>query len=182
MPAATEAVIPATLPVVVVPTPASAIPSATAPAPSSGPIGPVATSDLGKVGKVPGLAPKPKPFIAGPPGIVAAGARPSTLLLEHASADSPVPITEYAKQPVYSVSNFHLRSDLSASEVERKLGPPAQIADNDDPWLVYRISSDREIWLHFTGPLQDHLDAADVIRGAEDGYVRTRVFSAEDTR
>ena len=143
---------------------------------------PVATSELGTVSNIPGLAPKPKPFIAIPKPLQIAGGRPSTLLLEHASPDSPVPLSDYAKQPEHSIGEFHLRTELSAQTVQRWLGPPAQLADNEDPWLVYRLRGNQEIWLHFTGPLQDQLDAADVIRGAEDGYVRTRVFSADDAK
>jgi hypothetical protein len=143
---------------------------------------PVATSDLGSVPPPAGVGPKPKPFIAIPKPLQAGAARPSTLLLEHASPDSPVPITDYANQPVYSVEAFGLRSDLSAEAVERRMGPPAQLADAGDPWLVYRINGGQELWLHFAGPLQGQLDAADVIRGAEDGYVRTRVFSADVSR
>jgi hypothetical protein len=146
------------------------------------PPGEVATSDLGTINKVPGLAPKPKPFIAVPKAIQVAAARPSTLLLEHASPDSPVPLSEYARQPVYSVSEFHLNANLSAELVQKRMGSPAQLADCEDPWFVYRLHDDQEIWLHFSGPFHDHLDAADVIRGAEDGYVRTRVFSADDSQ
>jgi hypothetical protein len=143
---------------------------------------PVATSDIGQVAPPVGLAPKAKPFIAVPEPLQLGAAKPSTLLLEHASPDSPVPLSQYASQPVYSVESFHLHSGLSAEAVERRMGPPAQLADAGDPWLVYRIAGSQEIWLHFTGPLQDQLDAADVIRAAEDGYVRTRVFSAEDAK
>jgi hypothetical protein len=103
-------------------------------------------------------------------------ARPSTLLLEHADSDSPVPLSEFAKQPIHSIADFHLSADLSADDVQKRLGPPAQVADNDDPWLVYRVWCNAELWLHFTGPAKDHLEAADMVRGAEDGYVRERVF------
>jgi hypothetical protein len=152
----------------------------TAPEPAAPPE--VATSDLGTITNVPGLAPKPKPFIAVPKPIQTAAARPSTLLLEHASPDSPVPLSEYAKQPVYSVGEFHLNADLSAELVQKRMGAPAQLADSEDPWFVYRLHHDQEIWLHFSGSFHDHLDAADVIRGAEDGYVRTRVFSSADSQ
>jgi hypothetical protein len=151
-------------------------------APIVAPDVPVATSKLGAVGKVPGVTPKSKPFIALPTLPAAYGVHPSTLLLEHADPDSPVPLTDYAKQPEHSLSAFHLRAKLSAAELEQKLGPPAQLADNDDPWLVYRLDFKRELWLHFTGPAMEQLDAADVVRGAEDGYVRDRVFSADDAK
>jgi hypothetical protein len=156
------------------------MPAATMPAPVAPTTAPVATEDLGDVGPIPGLLKKPKPFIALPklPAQVTAGAQPSTLLLEHATSDSPVPLSEYARQPVHSTEDFHLRSDLSAAEVKRRLGPPAQLAVNDDPWLVYRLSLNRELWLHFSSPDQDHLLAADIIRSAEDGYVREPVFPA----
>jgi hypothetical protein len=164
---------PATLP---------AIPATMPAPPTTAPVGPtttpVATEDLGTVGAIPGLAKKPKPFIALPKVVRSAAARPSTLLLEHASPDSPVPLSEYGRQPTFSTADFHLRSDLTAADVERRLGPPAQIADNDDPWLVYRLKGNREIWLHFAGSDPDHLLAADVIRGVEDGYAREQVFQA----
>jgi hypothetical protein len=70
---------------------------------------------------------------------------------------------------------------LSAEKVQKDFGPPAQLADNEDPWFVYRLTLRRELWLHFVGPARDHLDAADVVRPAEDGYVRDRVFSAADS-
>jgi hypothetical protein len=141
---------------------------------------PVATSELGTVSHVPGVAPKPKPFIAVPKPIQMAGAKPSTLLLEHASPDSPVPLSDYAKQPVYDVSDFHLSEKLSANQLKREMGQPAQLADLEDPWFVYRITGNRELWLHFSGLSHERLDAADLIRGAEDGYVRTRLFSTAD--
>ena len=145
----------------------------------------VATGELGTVPATPGLKPKPKPFIAIPKAIQLRPIRPTTLLLEHASPDSPIALSEYGKQPVYSVDDFHLHKGLTAAEVQKKLGSPAQLADTDDPWLVYRLSFGREIWLHFSQGTDSNgvvgliLDAADVIRGAEDGYVRDRVFSAE---
>ena len=144
---------------------------------------PVATSELGDGSLVVGLAPPAKPFFVLPKPIrFGTAAKPSTLLLEHASPDSPVPLSEYAKQPVYGVDDFHLAANLSASTVQALMGPPAQLADAEDPWLVYRLGNDREIWLHFSGRLQDTLDAADVIHGAEDGYVRDRVFPASHLR
>jgi hypothetical protein len=136
---------------------------------------PVATEDLGTVDHVPGVNPKPRPFIAAP-NVPMIAARPSTLLLEHADSDSPVPLSEFAKQPVYHLAEFKLSADLSAEDLQKRLGPPAQLVDNDDPWLVYRLWFNRELWLHFTGPDKDHLEAADMVRGAEDGYVRERVF------
>jgi len=145
---------------------------------------PVASRDVGTVPPVPGLAPKPKPFIAIPKAIQIPPDRPSTLLLEHASPDSPVALSEYAKQPVHSVADFHLRKGLTAAEVQQKMGQPAQLADTEDPWLVYRLTGRRELWLHFSegtdanGVVSLILDAADVVRGAEDGYVRDRIFSA----
>ena len=141
---------------------------------------PVATADLGNGNPGPGLVPKPKPFIAVPRELKPQGGRPSTLLLEHASPDSPVPLSEYPNQPAYTVPVFDLHATLTQKDLETRLGKPAQIADTSDPWLVYRLVGDRELWLHFSGEDHDHLDAADVIRGAEDGYVRDRVFSADN--
>jgi len=140
---------------------------------------PVATEDVGTATKIPGLAPKPKPFIALPGKIQAAMARPSTLLLEHASPDSPVPLSEYAKQPTHRLSAFHLHKGLTEVEVQQLMGLPAQLADTEDPWFVYRLNGDQELWLHFSGATEPVLDAADVVRGAEDGYIRDRVFSAD---
>jgi hypothetical protein len=139
---------------------------------------PVATADLGQVSRIPGLAKKPKPFIKVPNSVKIPGAAPSTLLLEHASDDSPIPLSEYANQPVYRIADFHLRSDLSAADLEKRLGPPAQWADNEDPWFVYRIVLHQELWLHFASPDHARLLAADLVRHDEDGYVRTRVFEA----
>ena len=155
------------------------------PAPSATPIAdsatPVATSALGTVASVPGVTPKPKPFVAVPKPEPLLAVHPSTLLLEHAVPDSPVPLTDYAKQPVHWLHDFDLRRGMSAAEVQKNFGLPAQLADNEDPWLVYRLTYRRELWLHFTGLAQDRLDAADVVRPAEDGYVRDRVFSADDS-
>ena len=173
--------------------PVAAAPDITAPpsvplviVPSEPTTQPVATSDLGSGTTGADLTPKPKPFIAIPKIFTSArtsgttGGRPSTLLLEHASPDSPVPLSEYSNQPSYTVVAFDLHANLSQKDLESRLGKPAQIADTVDPWLVYRLVGNREIWLHFSGEDHDHLDAADVIRGAEDGYVRDRVFSADD--
>jgi hypothetical protein len=146
--------------------------AASAPAASTQP---VATEDLGTVQHVKGVQPPAKPFLA-VPKIAGLTVRPSTLLLEHADPDSQVPLSEYANQPVHLMADFHLSSDLSVDDLQKRLGPPAQLADNDDPWLVYRLWCNAELWLHFTGPAKDHLDAADVVRGAEDGYMRERVF------
>jgi hypothetical protein len=142
----------------------------------------VATADLGTVSHVPGLEKKPKPFIAVPEQLHVAEARPSTLLIEHASPDSPVPLSDYAKQPVYSVSDFHLSEKLTANQLKREKGQPAQLADLEDPWFVYRIAGNQELWLHFAGLSHERLDAADLVRGAEDGYVRTRLFAADDAK
>jgi hypothetical protein len=141
----------------------------------------VSTSKLGTVSSVPGVLPPPKPFIAIARPAQASAAKPSTLLLEHASPDSPVPLSEYGKQPVYSLRVFNLRRDLTAKDLQRIMGPPVQIADCGDPWLVYRLSGNRELWMHFVGPSPEVLDAADVVGGAEDGYTRERVFSADDS-
>jgi hypothetical protein len=139
----------------------------------------VATGELGSASSVPGVNPKPKPFIALPKVFVTAvAAKPSTLLLEHASPDSPVPLSDFAKQPLHTLDSFHLHKGMTADQVQQKFGLPAQLADTEDPWLVYRLTGFRELWLHFGGADQ-MLDAADVIRSAEDGYVRDRVFSAE---
>jgi hypothetical protein len=159
----------------------------------------VATGDLGTVQKVPGVTPKPKPFIAIPgittpvnpaPAVTSnqtpigptasnSNARPSTLLLEHASPDSPVPLSAYGKQPVHELSDFDLHKGLTAASVQQRVGAPAQLADTADPWFVYRLTGSRELWLHFAGVADPVLDAADVVRAAEDGYVRDRVYSAE---
>ena len=72
----------------------------------------VATADLNDPYKpVPGLARKPKPFIALPqlfPSSKVPSGKPSTELLTHLSPDSPVSITDYAKQPVYKLDQFRL--------------------------------------------------------------------------
>jgi hypothetical protein len=135
---------------------------------------PVATAE-------PGVKPKPKPFVAVPKLPPVLPAQPSTLLMEHAVPDSPVPLTDYAKQPLHWLHDFHLSTSLSAAAVEKSFGPPAQLADNEEYWYVYRLTFRRELWLHFVGPNRDYLIAADVVRPAEDGYVRDRVFSADAT-
>src|SRR5476651_62509 len=110
------------------------------------PEAPVAT-DTG-VPVVPGVV-KKKPFIAWPQPFAAASARPSLLLQLHARTDSPVPLLEFDKQKVYPLSAFDLREDLSADELKRRLGPPAQLADYSDEWFVYRLTYGKELWLHF---------------------------------
>jgi len=142
---------------------------------------PVATSDLGTVASVAGVKPKPKPFVAIPKPQPILPAQPSTLLLEHAVPESPVPLSDYAKQPLHWLHDFHLTTSLSAAQAEKEFGPPAQLADNEEYWYVYRLTFRRELWLHFIGPNRDYLAAADVVRPAEDGYVRDRVFDAEDS-
>ncbi len=142
---------------------------------------PVATSALGTVASVPGVKPKPKPFVAVPKAPEILPAQPSTLLLEHAVPDSPVPITDYARQPLHWLHDFHLTTALSAAQVVKDFGLPAQLADNEEYWYVYRLTFRRELWLHFVGPSKDTLVAADVVRPAEDGYVRDRVFDADDS-
>lgn len=124
-----------------------------------------------------------KPFIAAPQIIARElhpAAKPTILLALHARSDSPVPLQEYARQPVHSVSDFHLRPALSAAEVRYRLGPPAQLADYSTPWFVYRLHGGRELWLHFAQPFNDTLVAADVVGPVEDGYTRNRVFSIQD--
>ena len=137
------------------------------------------TTNAAEAAPIPGLAPKPKPFIALPGKLLNPSGSPSTLLLEHASPDSPIPLSEYAKQPDHSLAAFHLRRGLSPDELTQKMGPPVQVADSDDPWLVYRLVGNRELWLHFSDRPDSLLDAADVVRGAEDGYARDRIFSAD---
>jgi hypothetical protein len=86
-----------------------------------------------------------KPFIAWPHPFSApgAGAQPSILLQLHARTDSPIPISEYGKQKAYPLSAFALGPSLSADELQRRLGPPAQLADYSDPWFVYRLTYGR---------------------------------------
>lgn len=146
--------------------------AASAPAPAAPPSEPLV------VKPVPGVVVPKKPFIALPSNPLCAPARPSVLLLAHARADSPVPLSEYAKQPVYSLADFNLWHGLSAAHVQRLLSPPAQLADYASPWFVYRLSDGRELWLHFSQPENTHLLAADVIGAAEDGYTRQRIYAA----
>jgi hypothetical protein len=154
-------------------------PALTPAADASAAVQPVATADLGTVASVPGVNPKPKPFVAIPKPQPILPAWPSTLLLEHAVPESPVPLTDYAKQPVHWLHDFNLTTNLSAAQVEKTFGPPAQLADNEEYWYVYRLTLRRELWLHFVGPDRGTLVAADVVRPAEDGYVRDRVFDAD---
>jgi hypothetical protein len=132
--------------------------------------------------EVPGVV-ATKPFIAWPqlftPRGSSTGGTPSILLQLHARSDSPVALAEYGKQKVYPLAAFELRSDLSADEVQRRLGPPAQLANYSDEWFVYRLTHGKELWLHFSKPDQSRLTAADIVRPQEDGYTRDRVFSAE---
>jgi hypothetical protein len=131
-----------------------------------------------------GVVPQ-KPFIAGPrllAGDLAPPGHPTLLLELHARADSPVPISQYARQPTHDVCDFRLRPALSAEELRRRLGPPAQLADYSTPWLVYRLGSGKELWLHFAQPENDTLVAADVVGPVEDGYTRNRVFSIHDAQ
>jgi hypothetical protein len=137
----------------------------------------VATSDLGAVtAPTPGLHPK-KPFVKLPQHFSDQG-NPSTLLVEHASMDSPVPMSEFGDQPVRNLKDFKLHAGMTADEVKQTFGLPAQIADEEDAWLVYRLTNTRELWLRFDPPEHGRLVAGDVVRGAESGYVRTHVFTA----
>ncbi len=137
----------------------------------------LATGELDQPQPLPGLTPPPKPFIAigrhAPPPALA---QPSPLLVEHASPDAS--LAAYGAQPTHLVADFNLGSKLTAADVQRRLGPPAGVAGIEDHWLVYRLTQDRELWLNFAdgdGPLV----AADVIHGAENGYVRDRVYPVQ---
>ena len=144
--------------------------------PAGPPATDVATGDLGYPEPLPGLTPPPKPFIATgrnrppPPE-----AQPSALLLEHAAPDAPLPLSAYGSQPAHAVADFRLGPGLTGVTLQSRLGPPAGVAGIDDPWLVYRLTDDREMWLHFAGG-DGPLMAADLVRGAENGYVRDRVY------
>ena len=131
--------------------------------------------------EVPGVV-VTKPFIAWPHPFAASESRPSLLLQLHARTDSPVPLSEFGKQKVYPLWAFALRGNLSADELQKRLGPPAQLADYSDPWFVYRLTYGKELWLHFSQPDNQRLLAADIVRGQEDGYTRDRIFSADETR
>lgn len=126
--------------------------------------------------ELPGMV-RHKPFIAVNNPFHPAGS-PTTLLAEHARSDSPVPLSEYAKQQTFTIGSFDLRRSLSAADVRRRLGPPAAVADYADMWTVYRLTGGRELWLHFSHPDQLALRSADVINPTEDGYTRTRVFDS----
>ena len=61
------------------------------------------------------------------------------------------------------------------------MGPPAQLADYADPWFVYRLTGNRELWLQFNQPDKTSLISADVVGAAGRGWVqvsRDRIFSA----
>ena len=149
-------------------------PPATAARPAAGPT--VATEDRGQPQPLPGLAPPPKPFIdtARFKSTPAQG-KPSTLLQVHASPAAPVPLSEFGAQPVHAVDDFPLGPGLTAAAVRRAFGPPAGLAGVEDPWVVYRVTDDREMWLHFAGD-DGPLTAADLVRGAETGYIRDRLY------
>ncbi len=138
-----------------------------------------AATDPGPSGEpIPGLAPPPKPFVdtarftSSP-----LSGKPSVALLEHASPEPPVPLSEYGRQPVWSVEDFPLGPGLTGAAVRQRFGPPAGVAGVDDPWAVYRLTDDRELWLHFSGG-DGPLTAADLVHGAENGYVRDRLYPA----
>ena len=134
----------------------------------------VATADLGTAPPLPGLTPPPKPFFS-TAQFAAEPGHPSPLLVEHAVPEPPLPLSVYGQQPVRPVSAFDLGPSLTAAALRRQLGPPAGMADLDDPWVVYRLTYGREIWLHFAGG-DGPLTAADLVRGAENGYVRQRLY------
>lgn len=138
---------------------------------SPGPV--VSTSDFGRPQPLPGLNPPPKPFVD--TNRFASPGQPSPLLIEHAAPDAPVPLSVYGEQPARPVDAFPLSPGLTAAALQRQFGPPAAVAGIDDPWQVYRLTYNREIWLHFAGP-DGPLTAADLVRGAENGYVRDRLY------
>jgi hypothetical protein len=127
------------------------------------------------------VTPPPKPFIAVSNPFEWKPA-PSVLLQQHARSDSPVPLSLYPKQPTHALEEFNLRSTLSADEVQKRLGPPAQLADYSSTWFVYRLHDNRELWLHFAQPDNTRLLYADVIWAVEDGYSRERVFAYDGSR
>ena len=134
----------------------------------------LATADRGREQPLPGLTPPPKPFIAvGQNAPSPPPAQPSPLLVEHASPDAS--LSAYGRQPTHAVDDFQLGSTLTGVALQRRLGPPAGVAGVEDRWLVYRLTGDRELWLNFAGG-DGPLLAADVIHGAENGYVRDRVY------
>jgi hypothetical protein len=160
--------------------PTSAPVTTAAPSPqvvdSSRPTPPPASDTLKDV-----LPPK-KPFIAAGQWFKSGPDQPTVLLKQFARNDSPVPLSLYDRQPIYAIQDFNLRLTLSASEVRQRLGPPAQLADYDQMWLVYRLSNGRELWLRFTDPEPTRLLYADVVSQAEDGYIRRRIFSYDGTQ
>jgi len=113
-----------------------------------------------------------KPFFS---GMDFPDAKPSILLQQHARTDSPVPLSRYAKQPTHKLEDFGLSKSLTAAALEKKLGPPAQIADYAEPWVVYRMPGQKELWLHFAADDSGLLEA-DVVSPWEDGYRRERAF------
>jgi len=122
-----------------------------------------------------------KPFIALPNLPFTQPAQPTVLLVQHARSDSPIPLSQYSKQQVHSLDSFDLRASLSADELQKHLGLPAQLADYSNPWFVYRLAGGRELWLNFSQPDNAHLLAADEIIPVEDGYTRKRLFSIDDS-
>ena len=124
--------------------------------------------------------PPKKPFFA--PVSILPPEQPSPLLLQHARSDSPIPLQQYGQQKTFAVSDFPLSWETSADDLQRQIGPPAQLADYSNVWFVYRLKLRKELWLHFTQPGNSHLLAADVINSDEDGYHRERVFSAAKPR
>jgi hypothetical protein len=119
-----------------------------------------------------------KPFIKWPT-IDAFEAQPSTMLVQHARSDSPIPLSQYSSQPTHSLSEFALSHKLSGVQVQQRFGPPAQLADESDEWVVYRLTLHRELWLHFSLTDGDRLTTAEVIAPVEDGYSRQIVFPTE---
>jgi hypothetical protein len=170
-----------------VPAPQAAVAPATEPAPIVTAAATESTSPHDRTVVVPptpvveGVVAK-KPFFASPHPFIPAGAQPSPLLLLHARSDSPVPLTEFGKQKTFSIREFKLRPELSADELQKRLGPPAQLADYSDPWFVYRLGSHKELWLHFSQPDNARLLAADIVHSQEDGYTRDRIFPSGDAR
>ncbi len=134
-------------------------------------------AQLPAVTPVPGVVAQ-KPFIKWPT-FDAFQPQPSTLLTQHARGDSPIPLSQYADQPTHSLDEFPLSRHLSAAQLQKQFGPPAQLADYSDQWMVYRLTLHRELWLHFTQPDENRLTAAEVIAPIEDGYTRQIVFPVE---
>jgi hypothetical protein len=122
-----------------------------------------------------------KPFIALPNNPFSHPAQPTVLLVQHARSDSPIPLSQYSRQQVHSLDSFDLHAGLSADELQKRFGLPAQLADYSNPWFVYRLTGGRELWLNFSQPDNSQLVAADEIIPVEDGYTRKRVFSIDDS-